>query len=121
MSTPTPLTAKEQLENIRNRFEGRRDTAFYYYYTEIADRLETDLAATRAELEALRKDKERLDWLEKQGHMANAFVYTEHSGGPAYWMMWHVTGPSRSVEDDAKVTLREAIDKRAALAGKEGK
>lgn len=71
----------------------------------------------RAEVEALRKDAERLDWLIEQGNVGGLVQEGTHG----FWMAWleeHDSGRHK-YQDGHYATGRKAID--AAMAAKEGK
>lgn len=71
----------------------------------------------RAEVEALRQDAERLDWLIEQGNVGCLVQEGTHG----FWMAWleeHDSGRHK-YQDGHYATGRKAID--AAMAAKEGK
>lgn len=83
------------------------------------DRLQATLATERASVEQLRKDGERLDWLEKQ-KQEHWSGWSSQLGGPAYWRNPYVSWKIESSKSDGSgnmpeelkaLTLRDAIDR----------
>ena len=93
-------------KKIQTRLQESLDTARHHYSEKSAE-----AHSLRAEVEALRADKERLDWLETDG--ADVEQYADGSGQP--WVEITVQPHNGDLEDlNCKVfiqhTLRAAID-----------